>query len=64
MALPGKSPYDPTYVEECKARADAFFKEKEERKKLEEEAQQSKAAEAVAATKPWTDTPEAERDVA
>jgi len=64
MALPGKSPYDPTYVEECKARADAFFKEKEERKKIEEEAQAAKAAEAVAATKPWTDTPEAERDVA
>ena len=38
MALPGKSPYDPTYIEECKIRADAFFKEKEERKKLEEAA--------------------------
>ena len=38
--------------------------EKEERKKIEEEAAQSKAAAAVAAAKPWTDTPEAERDVA
>merc|ERR1719424_2209004 len=55
MALPGKSPYDPTYIEECKIRADAFFKEKEERKKLEEAAASAKAA---------TDTPEAERDVA
>ena len=36
----------------------------EERKKLEEAAQAAKAAAAVAATKPWTDTPEAERDVA
>ncbi|KAL1496536.1 hypothetical protein AB1Y20_014142 [Prymnesium parvum] len=64
MALPGKSPYDPQYVEECKKRADAFFKEKEERKKLEEEAALAKAAESVAAGKPWTDTPESERDVA
>jgi len=64
MALPGKSPYDPTYIEECKIRADAFFKEKEERKKLEEAAAASKAAEAVAAAKPWSETPEAERDVA
>ena len=64
MALPGKSPYDPQYVEECKIRADAFFKEKEARKKLEQAAAASQAAEAVAAAKPWTDTPEAERDVA
>ena len=64
MALPGKSPYDPTYIEECKIRADAFFKEKEERKKLEEAAASAKAAEAVASAKAWTDTPEAERDVA
>ena len=28
MALPGKSPYDKHYIEECKKRADAFFKEK------------------------------------
>ena len=47
MALPGKSPYDPTYIEECKIRADAFFKEKEERKKLEEAAASAKAAEQV-----------------
>ena len=64
MALPGKSPYDPTYIEECKIRADAFFREKEERKKLEEAAASAKAAEAVAAAKPWSETPEAERDVA
>jgi [acyl-carrier-protein] S-malonyltransferase len=64
MALPGKSPYDPAYIEECKIRADAFFKEKEERKKLEEAAAASKAAETVAAAKPWSETPEAERDVA
>jgi len=64
MALPGKSPYDPTYIEECKARADAFFAEKEARKKLEEESKAQKAAEAVASAKPWSDTPEAERDVA
>jgi [acyl-carrier-protein] S-malonyltransferase len=64
MALPGKSPYDPHYIEECKLRADAFFKEKEERKKIEEEVTAAAAAEAVAAAKPWTDTPEAERDVA
>ena len=64
MALPGKSPYDPTYIEECKIRADAFFKEKEERKKLEEAASASAAAAAVAAAKPWSETPEGERDVA
>ncbi len=64
MALPGKSPYDPTYIEECKLRADAFFKEKEERKKLEEAAAAAKAAEEVSAAKPWSNTPEAERDVA
>lgn len=64
MALPGKSPYDPTYIEECKIRADAFFKEKEERKKAEEDAAAAEAAAAAAAAKPWTDTPEAERDVA
>ena len=64
MALPGKSPYDPTYIEECKIRADAFFKEKEERKKMEEAAASSAAAAAVAAAKPWSDTPEGDRDVA
>jgi [acyl-carrier-protein] S-malonyltransferase len=64
MALPGKSPYDPTYIEECKIRADAFFKEKEERKKLEEAAAAMKAAAAVSAAKPWSETPDAERDVA
>jgi len=64
MALPGKSPYDPTYIEECKVRADAFFREKEERKKLEEAAAAAAASEAVSAAKPWSETPEAERDVA
>ena len=64
MALPGKSPYDPTYIEECKIRADAFFKEKEERKKLEDAAASAKAAEAVATAKPWSETKESERDVA
>lgn len=64
MALPGKSPYDPTYIAESKIRADAFFHEKEERKKLEEAAAASKAAAAIAAAKPWSETPEAERDVA
>jgi len=64
MALPGKSPYDPQYIAECKARADAFFKEKEERKKLEEEAKAARAVAAVGAAKPWTETPEGERDVA
>ena len=64
MALPGKSPYDKTYIEECKKRADAFFKEKEERKKKEEEEAAARAAEAASAAKPWTDTPEAERNVA
>jgi len=64
MALPGKSPYDKTYIEECKKRADAFFKEKEERKKKEDEEAAARAAEAASAAKPWTDTPEAERNVA
>eukprot|EP00316_Scyphosphaera_apsteinii_P008230 CAMPEP_0119298514 /NCGR_PEP_ID=MMETSP1333-20130426/688_1 /TAXON_ID=418940 /ORGANISM="Scyphosphaera apsteinii, Strain RCC1455" /LENGTH=469 /DNA_ID=CAMNT_0007299629 /DNA_START=65 /DNA_END=1474 /DNA_ORIENTATION=+ len=64
MALPGKSPYDKHYIEECKKRADAFFKEKEDRKQKEEAAAAKKASEAVSAAKPWTDTPEAERDVA
>jgi len=64
MALPGKSPYDPTYIEDCKIRADAFFKEKEERKKLEEEVKSAQAAEAIASSKPWSDTPVTERDVA
>jgi len=64
MALPGKSPYDKTYVEECRIRAEAFFKEKEERKKAEELIKTQLAAEEAAASKAWTDTPEAERDVA
>ena len=64
MALPGKSPYDKHYIEECKRRADAFFKEKEDRKKLEDEAAAKAAAAEAAAAKPWTTTPEAERDVA
>ncbi|KAL3894809.1 MAG: hypothetical protein SGPRY_013704 [Prymnesium sp.] len=64
MSLPGKSPYDPSYVEECKKRADAFFKEKEERKKLEDEMAKAAAADAVVASKPWNDTPDVERDVA
>merc|ERR1712087_1034283 len=56
--------YDKHYIEECKKRADAFFKEKEDRKQKEEAAAAKKASEAVSAAKPWTDTPEAERDVA
>jgi [acyl-carrier-protein] S-malonyltransferase len=64
MALPGKSPYDKTYIEECRIRAEAFFKEKEERKKREEAEKTKKAAEEAAASKAWTNTPEAERDVA
>ena len=44
MALPGKSPYDKHYIEECRKRSEAFFKEKEERKKLDEEAATTKAA--------------------
>ena len=64
LALAGKSPYDPTYVEECRIRAEAFFKEKEERKKAEELIKTQLAAEEAAASKAWTDTPEAERDVA
>eukprot|EP00310_Coccolithus_braarudii_P015220 CAMPEP_0183332486 /NCGR_PEP_ID=MMETSP0164_2-20130417/1627_1 /TAXON_ID=221442 /ORGANISM="Coccolithus pelagicus ssp braarudi, Strain PLY182g" /LENGTH=469 /DNA_ID=CAMNT_0025501209 /DNA_START=62 /DNA_END=1471 /DNA_ORIENTATION=+ len=64
MALPGKSPYDKHYIEECKRRADAFFKEKEDRKKRDEEDAQKKAAASASAAKPWSDTPEAERDVA
>jgi len=64
MALPGKSPYDKTYIEECRRRADAFFKEKEDRKQKEEAAAAKKATDAASAAKPWTDTPEAERDVA
>lgn len=64
MALPGKSPYDPTYQEECKKRADAFFKEKEDRKKMEDELAKSQAEASVSAAKPWSETPEAERDVA
>ena len=64
MALPGKSPYDKHYIEECrKIRAEAFFKEKEERKKLDEEAATKKAAEQAAAAKPWTETAEEDRDV-
>jgi len=63
MALPGKSPYDKHYIEECKKRADAFFKEKEDRKQKEEAEAAKKASEAAAAAKPWTDTPESERDV-
>ncbi len=64
MALPGKSPYDKHYIEECKRRADAFFKEKEDRKKLEDEAAAKAAAAEASAAKPWSNTPEAERDVA
>ena len=60
----GKSPYDKTYVEECRIRAEAFFKEKEERKKAEELIKTQLAAEEAAASKACTDTPEAERDVA
>eukprot|EP00908_Phaeocystis_cordata_P016976 Transcript_28293.p1 GENE.Transcript_28293~~Transcript_28293.p1 ORF type:complete len:471 (-),score=269.87 Transcript_28293:152-1564(-) len=64
MALPGKSPYDKTYIEECRIRAEAFFKEKEERKKAEEALKAAKAAEEASASKAWTETPEAQRDVA
>jgi|Transcript_14037 [acyl-carrier-protein] S-malonyltransferase len=64
MSLPGKSPYDKHYIEECKRRADAFFKEKADRKKKEEEESQKKAASAASAAKPWSSTPEAERDTA
>ena len=52
----GKSPYDKTYVEECRIRAEAFFKEKEERKKAEELIKTQLAAEEAAASKAWTDT--------
>ena len=51
-------------MEECRIRAEAFFKEKEERKKAEELIKTQLAAEEAAASKAWTDTPEAERDVA
>ena len=52
----GKSPYDKTYVEECRIRAEAFFKEKEERKKAEELIKTQLAAEEAAASKACTDT--------
>ena len=55
-ARAGKSPYDKTYVEECRIRAEAFFKEKEERKKAEELIKTQLAAEEAAASKAWTDT--------
>ena len=50
-ARAGKSPYDKTYVEECRIRAEAFFKEKEERKKAEELIKTQLAAEEAAASK-------------
>ena len=50
----GKSPYDKTYVEECRIRAEAFFKEKEERKKAEELIKTQLAAEEAAASKACT----------
>ena len=53
LALAGKSPYDPTYVEECRIRAEAFFKEKEERKKAGELIKTQKAVEEAAASKAW-----------
>ena len=55
-ARAGKSPYDKTYVEECRIRAEAFFKEKEERKKAEELIKTQLAAEEAAASKACTDT--------
>ena len=56
-ARAGKSPYDKTYVEECRIRAEAFFKEKEERKKAEEALKAAKAAEEASASKAWCATP-------
>lgn len=53
----GKSPYDKTYIEECRIRAEAFFKEKEERKKAEEALKAAKAAEEASASKAWCATP-------
>ena len=43
-------------MEECRIRAEAFFKEKEERKKAEELIKTQLAAEEAAASKAWTAT--------
>ena len=64
LAQPGKSPYDKHYIEECKKRADAYFKEKEDRKAIEAAERENAAAENLASSKPWSDTPESERNVA